>query len=150
MTLVTMITIIPSQMEVQHRAVALLGPHRTQRTQRPTTNIDTRKRQEHKKGRIVRRMQSGPNIGLRAFGAQAVASRLDLKLSFLFFDILFFCHCLFVPLVFFCIFAFKFFCLLVNFEFVTSLNFGHFQIWVIFQFGSVFNLVHFLIWVIFE
>ena len=60
-------------------------------------------------------MQSGPNFGLRAFGAQAVASLLDLKLS------LFIC-----TFSFFCIFAFNFFCLLVNFEFVTSLNFGHF------------------------
>ena len=33
-------------------------------------NMGPRKGQEHKKGRIVGRMQSGPNIGLRAFGAQ--------------------------------------------------------------------------------
>ena len=47
-----------------------------ERTQRPTENIDTRKGQEDKKGRIVGRMQSGPNVGLRAFGAQAVPSLL--------------------------------------------------------------------------
>ena len=40
---------IPSQMEVYHRAVALLGPHRTQRTHRPTANIDTQEKEKNTK-----------------------------------------------------------------------------------------------------
>ena len=58
------------------------GTHRTHRTYGPTAKKDTRKGQKHKKGRIVGRMQNGPNVGLRAFGAQAIPSLLDLR-SFL-------------------------------------------------------------------
>ena len=70
--------IIPSQMEVQHRNVALLDPQGTHRTQTLKEHLETSKFREKKKrdqGSSGVCRAGGTNVGLRAFGAQAVMLR---------------------------------------------------------------------------
>ena len=72
------LSIIPSQMGVKHRNVALLDPQRTNRTQTLKEHLETRKFREKKKrdqGSSGVCRAGGTNVGLRAFGAQAVMLR---------------------------------------------------------------------------